>query len=979
MHLMERKLATVVFVDLVDSTGLLADADPEIVRRRVNRFFESVSHCIVTHGGIVEKFAGDAVMAAFGIPFAHEDDAERAARAAIATLERVRELGLEARIGIEAGEVVADDSDSTFATGEPVNLAARLQAKAEPNTILVGPQAARLLRGRIELEPLHPIELRGWREPVAAQKVICVAPDIDATAVGGLAAPLVGRDAELELLENTYERTVRSSRASLVTIYGDPGIGKSRLAREFVAGLEGATVLIGRSLPYGEGVTYWPLAEMVKASSGISDDDPLDDAQKKLRDYCEDDAVADLLGLAVGVLEAVEGERSQQEIAWAAREWAEQLAQAQPLVLMFEDVHWAEEPLLELIEHLASSVREAPLFLLCLARSELLDVRPTWGGGRVRATTLELEPLAAEESAELVEALSANLDFPIDVETVLAKTEGNPLFVEETIRMFAEGRSARIPDTLQSLIAARIDRLPSPQRIALQRASVMGRIFMAGALAHLSPEIEDHTTCIEELLLRDLVVREPRATITGESAFKFKHVLIREVAYAGLTKGSRAELHERYAEWLHERTGDELLEIRAFHLDQAATLLTELDGAAPAELRETAAAALEKAGRRALSREAYRSARKLLRRAVELAPTLERRYFAGRAAWRLTDFPAVLVEMGEVASEAERTGDTLLQGRALTAMAEATLQHRADAVTARRLAALAIEVLADADPGVRFEPQWVAASVASWLSDSDAFEEHAKAALDAAREAERKDLEAVVLHGLVTSYVMSLDLMAAAPLLLRALELADASGSLFSRASALSVRGWLQLVSEAAPEAEADFTAARELYAELGNTTNEAKMTMMVGRAAFAQGDLDRAEKLLRDAVRQLKGIGDRGSLCEAQRALAMVLVQKGVIDEAERHALEARETVGPDDRVSDSTTRLALGLVRSAQRRDEEAEQLLHEAVDGFALYEIRALEHWALRYLAEFLRARGREDEAVVYEERRAALAPSSTAQIV
>jgi tetratricopeptide (TPR) repeat protein len=193
------------------------------------------------------------------------------------------------------------------------------------------------------------------------------------------------------------------------------------------------------------------------------------------------------------------------------------------------------------------------------------------------------------------------------------------------------------------------------------------------------------------------------------------------------------------------------------------------------------------------------------------------------------------------------------------------------------------------------------------------------------------------------------------------------------------VRGWLELVSESPTEAEADFTAARELYAELGNTTNEAKMTMMVGRAAFALGDLDRAEKLLRDAVRQLKGIGDRGSLCEAQRALAMVLVQKGVIDEAERHALEARETVGPDDRVSDSTTRLALGLVRAAQRRDEVAEQLLREAVDGFALYEIRALEHWALRYLAEFLRSRGRDDEAAVYEERRAALAPSSTAQIV
>jgi class 3 adenylate cyclase/tetratricopeptide (TPR) repeat protein len=977
----ERKLATVVFVDLVESTALVADADPEVVRRRVSRFFDQVSHCIVTHGGTVEKFAGDAVMAAFGVPLAHEDDAERAVRAAVATIDRVQQLGLEARIGIESGEVVADDSDSTFATGEAVNLAARLQANAEPNQILVGPAAARLLRDRVELEPVHPLELRGWREPVPAQRVVCVA-DLGAP-VSGLSAPLVGRESELDLLENTYERVVRSGRAALVTIYGDPGVGKSRLAREFVAGLEGATVLTGRCLPYGEGVTYWPLAEMVKASSGISDDDPLDDAQEKLRAYCEDDAVADLLGLAVGVLEALEGERSQQEIAWAAREWAEQLAAAQPLVLLFEDVHWGEEPLLELIEHLASSVREAPLLLLALARSELLDVRPTWGGGRVRATTLELEPLQDEESAELVEALASQLDLPIDLETVLAKTEGNPLFVEETVRMLAEGARGgreRIPDTLQALIAARIDRLPSSQRLALQRASVMGRIFMAGALVHISPDIDDAKGCLDELLMRDLIVREQRATITGEEAYKFKHVLIREVAYAGLAKSARADLHYAFAEWLSQRAGDELLEIRAFHLDQAASLLAELDGVAPDELREEAAAALTKAGRRALSREAFRSARKLLLRAVELAPTLDRRYLAGRAAWRLTDYPAVLAEMGEVAADAEKAGDSRVQGRALTALAEAVLQHRADAVTARRLATQAVELLRDVDhPDVRFEPLWVAAGVASWLGDSEGFEQAAKEALAAAREAERKDLEAIALHGLVTSYVTKLDFMAAAPLLLRALELADASGSLFSRASAVGVRGWMELVSEQPVEAEADFAASRELYAELGNVTREAYATMMVGRAAFAQGDIVRAEKVLRDAVRALKGLGDRGSLCEAQRALAMVLVEQGKIDEAERTALEARETVGPDDRLSGSTTKLALGLVRAAQGRDAEAEELMVEAVEGFAVYDLRSLEHWGLRYLAQFLRSRGRDAEAAAYEERREALAPSSTAQIV
>jgi len=977
---MERKLATVLFVDLVDSTELVAGSDPEVVRRRVSRFFDQVSHCIVTHGGTVEKFAGDAVMAAFGVPLAHEDDAERAIRSGLATLDAVRELGLQARIGIESGEVVADDGESTFATGEAVNLASRLQAAAGINEILVGPGAASLARGRVELEPVGDLELRGWTNPITAHRVVCAVEQSE--PFRSLSAPLVGRESELELLENTYERAVRDRRAALFTIYGDPGVGKSRLAREFVAGLEGATVLIGRCLPYGEGVTYWPLAEMVKASSGITDDDPLDEAQKKLRDYCEDEAVADLLGLAVGVLEAVEGERAQQEIAWAARAWAEQLAEAQPLVLLFEDVHWGEEPLLELIEHLASWVRESPLMIVCLARSELLDVRPTWGGGRVRATTLELEPLQSEESAALVEALTRELELPIDTATVLMKTEGNPLFVEETVRMLAErprGGTERIPDTLQALIAARIDRLSGGPRIVLQRASVMGRIFMRGALARLTPELPDVDAALDELLLRDLVVHEARASISGEEAYKFKHVLIREVAYSGLAKSSRADLHHAFAEWLGERAHDELLEIRAFHLDQAARLLTELEGTAPGELREEAAQALAKAGHRALSREAFRSARKLLLRAVELAPTLDRRYLAGRAAWRLTDYPAVVVEMGEVAADAERAGETRVQGRALSALAEAVLYHRADAVTARRHVEKAIAVLADEPAEIRFDALRVRGHVAQWLGDYDEFEHWEKKALAAAREAERKDLEVIAVRGLIDANVIRLELAEAAPLLLRALELADESGSLFSRASALSVKGWLELVSERPAEAEADYTAARELYAELGNSNREAATVMMLGRTALALGDLERSEKLLRDSVRMLKGLDDRGSLCEAQRALAMTLVEQGRIDEAERFALEARETVGPEDRMSVSSTKLALGLVRAAQKRYVEAEELIREAVEGFAMYDLRAFEHWALRHLAEFLRSRGRDDEALVYEERRAALSPSSTVPMV
>jgi len=977
---MERKLATVLFVDLVGSTALVAGADPEVVRRRVTRFFDAVSACVVGHGGLVEKFAGDAVMAAFGVPLAHEDDAERAVRAALAIFEKLHDLGLQARAGIESGEVVADDSDSTFATGEAVNVAARLQQSASPGEILVGPGVERLTRGRIETEPVGSLELRGFREafPVWRVEAACEG----GRPLGSLTAPLVGRDEELELLENTFNRISRHRRAALFTLYGEPGVGKSRLAREFVAGLEGATVLFGRSLPYGEGVTYWPLAEMVKASVGITDDEPSEEARQKLRDYCEAEEVADLLALAAGVLEAVEGERSPQEISWAARAWAEQLAEAQPLVLVFEDIQWAEEPLLDLVEHLAAWVKDAPLMLLCLARPELLDVRPTWGGGRVRATAVELEPLPAEDSRELVEALVAEREAPIDLRAVLEKTEGNPLFVEETIRMLLEdgrGTTQTIPDTLQALIAARIDRLPHAQRTVLQRASVIGRIFWPGAITQLSHDIEDAELALEQLLLRDFVVRESRSSISGEVAYKFKHVLIREVAYSGLTKAARAEYHALFALWLEEHAGEELLEIRAFHLDQAARLHAELEGSVPAELASDTAAALTAAGKRALSRESFRTARRLLLRALELEPTLQRRFDAARAAWRMTDLPAVLVEMAAVAAEAEAAGAKQLRGRALAALAEATLWHGADAVGARRLVEEALEALRDEPPVVRFEGLRVAYEVASWVGDTDEYERFAEEALAAAREADRKDLETLVIHSLVMAYTFRFELAKAGVLVVRALELADASGSALSRAAALSTRGWLHLASERFAEAEADYEAARELYAELGNTSRESSMQMMSGRAAFAQGDVERAEKRLREAERALKGLGDRGALCEAQRSLAMVLAVRGSLDEAERYALQARETVGPDDRVSVSTTALGLAFVRAAQGRDAEAEELYLDAIDGFAQYDLRSLEHWALRLYADFLRDRGRDEDAEVYEVRRAELNARSTAPIV
>ncbi len=969
---MERKLATVLFVDLVDSTSLVAGADPEVARRRVTQFFERVAHCVTTHGGIVEKFAGDAVLAAFGIPVGHEDDAERAIRAGLAMLDSVHELGLEARVGVESGEVVVDESDSTFATGEAVTLAARLQQAAGAGQVLIGPHAYRLTSDRVQAEDVGPLDVKGFGERIWTWRAEAVLDGAPTRA--GISAPLVGRETELELLENTYERAVRNRRAHLFTIYGDPGVGKSRLAREFVEGLEGATVLSGRSLPYGESVTYWPLAEMVKSAAGITDDDPLEVAVEKLRDSCENEAIADLLGLASGVLEAVKGERSQQEIAWAAREWVERMAHDQPLVLVFEDIHWAEDALLDLIEHLAEWVRDAPLLLVGLARAELLDVRPGWGGGRLRATAIELEPLGREESEELIDALATHGVLAGGArEALLEKTEGNPLFVEETVRMLAEceGRplaefAERIPDTLQALIAARIDRLPPDEKTVLQRAAVIGRTFWGGAIKELAVELDELQPVLETLLLREFLVPELRSSISGETAYRFKHVLIREVAYSGLSKSARADLHERFAHWLGERAGEELLEIRAYHLDQAAALIAELDGTPPLELAREAADALETAGRRSLARESNRSARKQLLRALELEPTLERRYQAARAAWRLGDMPVVSKEMERVRAEAAAEGDRRCEARALAALSEVALSRGADVDEAHRLAALVLDAADANDYEPRFDALHVLNTGAWWRGRLNDAERYARDQLALAQEAGREDLESRAAVDLARVHTARREYDLAAPLFARALELAEQSGSIVARAQALASSGDFAIYREDYDEAQRQLEEARPLYEEAGVDSSLGRVLYRLAVVAWYQGDLDQAERLSRDSIRTLAPLEDRGTLCEAQRWLAEVLLAKGKVDEAERYAEAALDTVGPQDMSSRASTRSTLARVRSAQGRGADAEKLLREAVDIIDETEYCAFGRETLEALAQLLRDGGRADEAEAFERR-------------
>ena len=971
---MERKLATVLFVDLVDSTSFVTASDPEVVRRRVTQFFDRVSSSIERYGGTVEKFAGDAVMAAFGIPQAHEDDSERAVRAALEILDGVDELELRARIGVEAGEVVTGAGDSTFATGEALNIAARLQQLAEPGQILLGPAAHRLTLGRIEVDDVGPVEVRGRDEPVWAWAATAAAGRAPARVA---VTPLVGRDHELDLLENTFARATRDRRAHLVTIYGEPGVGKSRLANEFLASLEGTTVLHGRCLPYGESITYWPLAEMVKGAADIADDDPLDVAIEKLRECCPAEAVADLLGLATGVLEAVHGERSQQEISWAAREWARMMSQAQPLILVFEDIHWAEEPLLELIEHMTSWVRDGSLMIMCLARPELLDIRSDWGGGRVRATAIELEPLGAADSEILIEALTE--DGAISSTTkraLLDKTGGNPLFLEEVMLNVAEcgeERAAKeIPDTVQALIASRIDRLDVDSKAVLQRASVIGRTFWGAAIERLSGG-EGIDEAIDDLLLRDLVVGESRSTLKNETAYRFKHVLIRDVAYASLTKSARAKHHAAFAEWLRERAGDELLEIRAHHLDHAASLLAELDGAPPADLAREAAVTLEEAGRRALAREANQAARHLFLRAVELEPSLHRRYMAAKAAWRLDDLPAVAREMEAVREESVRIGDKNLEGKALTALADMVLMREADPVRARELAEQALALIED-DPPARFDALRVAWTAAYWVGHVADSEHYVIEQLELARAAGRKDLESVAILTWADTYSARLDMETARAKLAQARDLAEESGAINARGRVYLAWTKVYLLQGELEQAEEAFAEAERLFSEAGAVWAVGRSLNIGAWVAWESGDLAKAEKRFRESIRLLKPIGDRATLCESQRSLAELLIARGRIEEAERYAMDARETVGPLDVTSLATTAASLAQVRAAQGRDEEADALFEEALAAVVDTDFRNIEHEVLRPYAQFLRDRGRDDEAERVEERLGELMPAA-----
>ena len=586
---------TVLFCDVTDSTALGESTDPEALRALLARYFERMKGIVEAHGGTVEKFIGDAVMAVFGVPRLHEDDALRACRAAVEMRDAFADLGINGRIGVMTGEVVAGTAER-LATGDAVNVAARLEQAAAPGEVLIGAETLALARDAVAAEPVEPLTLKGKKDPVPAFQLI--------TARGGLdrqfVTAMVGRETELRRLRDAFAQAVHDRSCQLFTVLGSAGVGKSRLAAEFLAAIE-ARVVRGRCLSYGDGITYWPVVEIVKQLDAL----PEGDAAVPIRS---------LLG-------ETESATSAEEIAWGFRKLIEEQAHERPLVCVFDDLHWAEETLVDLVEHVADLSRGEPILLLCMARSELLERRPAWGGGKWNSTTVLLEPLDAAETELLLDELGG-VESGLR-ERIATVAEGNPLFLEEMLALVraSGGGEISVPPTIQALLAARLDQLDPAERAVLERGSVEGHLFHQSAVQALA-DGESQTPRLVALVRKQLV-RPDTPQFAGEEAFRFRHLLIRDAAYDALPKGVRAELHERFADWLEERGADlvELDEILGHHLEQAARYKAELDQL-DTGLACRAAERLSAAGRRALGRGDDRAAASLLERSLALTRPL---------------------------------------------------------------------------------------------------------------------------------------------------------------------------------------------------------------------------------------------------------------------------------------------------------------------------------------------------------------------
>lgn len=943
-----RKTVTVLFSDIVDSTALGETLDPESLRRVVGRYFDESRTILERHGGRLEKFIGDAVVAIFGVPTTREDDALRALRAAEEIHDRLEQLNgdfevelgvhLRVRTGIHTGEVVVDEAaaDGFTTSGDTMNIAARLEQSAGAGEIFIG-APTRLLGGdAILVEDVEPLALKGKSDPVVAFRLVRVLPRVSPFARRD-DAPFVGRERELTALRDALDQAVRERRCVLATVVGAAGVGKSRLTREFLDSLDDSTAtLVGTCVAYGDGITFLPLCEALEPALGA---DPRAGALEILTGAERAEVVADRIAEALGFRSGGPTD----DLSWAFRRLLEAIAAEKPLVLVLDDIHWAEPTLLDLLEYLATFLNGSPIFLLCLTRPELLEERPTWATPRDNTSVTVLSPLGDEETFVLLGHLDerhALVDE--DVRRIVGAADGNPLFLEQLLALNAElqpDSSLVVPPTIQALLAARLDQLEPGERHVLDHAAIEGRRFRRSALTELLPEEARLELGSHLLSLARRQFIRPVAVDDGpedDDVFAFAHALVRDAAYETIPKGTRAELHVRLAD--HRERAGSPPEIAGNHLAKAAQYRLELgrEDETTRAIGVRASELLATGGRRALTLGDDRAAAKLLERACEFVSVGDEggrllhielaRALAG--AGRLGEAQSVLLE---AAAASRQAGDRAHELRAelgllnLRSQTDAALAMAELEATAER-ALPEFEELED-ERGLAeawWLVHWARFRTGRYGLSLDAAEravEHARRAGD--RREELRALGAIAMAAKWGPIPVEDALVVCDELVARA------DGARLVEAYADRARACLLAMVGDFERARAHRERATATYEELGLSISAIGMAVEVEQVERHAGRLDVAEAELRAAGDRLREIGDVGYLSWVEPMLARVLALRGEGTEAIELARRSRSEMQPDHAFGQIAARLAEAIALAGNGEPATARETALEALE--------------------------------------------------
>jgi class 3 adenylate cyclase/tetratricopeptide (TPR) repeat protein len=975
-----RKLITVLFTDIVGSTATAEQLDPEDVHARLDPYFTRLRAELERFGGSVEKFIGDAVVAIFGAPVAHEDDSERAVRAALAISAAIDDLNeadewldLKVRIGVHTGEALVvlgarTSEGEGMASGDVMNTAARIQSAAPVNGILVGEATYRATRSTIDYREAEPIAAKGKSQPVPVWEVVGLLEQEPEHS--GPATALVGRDAELGQLLAAWEGVRQDRVPRLIGVRGPAGIGKSRLLAEFGRRVrEDGGIHWGRCLSYGEGITYWPVAELVKSAAGILQSDPRETLAAKLdvflealptRDLDELRTIAAALSNVIGIPTTPRGtyaaaEIAQAELHWGIRRTAQLLARERPTVLVFEDLHWAEPTLLELIEYIAADRSEAPLLLVGTARPELAETQPAFAGS-FDGDWVDLATLPAEAGAQLLGNLMGD---PTLAETQLAATlienaGGNPLFLEETVRMLqdeglleaanweqaGELQTLPLPTSLQSLISSRLDRLAQTEKRLAHDASVVGSVFWAGALAHVGATdgmvSVDPRPGLGTLIRQDFIHRNEPSSVADEDEFAFKHILIRDVAYGQVPKGRRAQLHVRFADWVTmlPSAAAEFVEIVAWHLEQACRLSREVVRSPIEPPLLAAAGALANAARRAEQREGMREAQRYYTRALEVLADrheeqqIELRLRRAEIMMMLGQLKEACDELLEVVETAAQLGRAAIECEALILLGDID-QRQGRPSEARRRLDDAQSLAAEAgDRSLRIKIAFVSATARY------DFEGEFQSAIDDLRNAiaiaEEIDDRELLTEGLLRISILLMNLGRyedAEEELNRCLALAGEMGSLKVEAEATAWLGGVKYYRGQQEEGKRLGLQAREWLERTGDSYFFAQNLVWLAAYGLLEGDPARAEAELRDALPVALELGG-WIVTQTYRYLAEALVEQDRLDEARELVSFAARNLPEEDSYARSELLRAQASVSAASGEAAAAAMAFEEAL---------------------------------------------------